>query len=1028
MFNNKILSQMKRKIVNGLLLMAFVVSSVSSFVACKDYDEDVYSEVKGRLSKEITLREALQQQVNELEALMKTFKSCECDMSKYLTKEEANLDQYLKKLDAAKYLTKEEAAAMFAQQSEVAEYAKRIAALEAAIKTLQEAIQTINLKLIQVDTNTAEIAKLAGQVSTMNSTLLAVKATAEEALELAKKGGVSEDAFKALEDRVKDLEGLVAGWNDKLTEVSQKAEEALANTEANAKLIDANKAKIDSLKKILSNIDTTKITVNLTELEERLKAVEDDYVTNGQLDSLRNELMVASEQAKLLAQLAMDLAIADSIRINNIDCIDCLISRIVDLENYVYSLTPGTPGTGYNLSTDPLYIALKGDVTNLETALGTYDSDDFDDMDDRIGDVELALDTLIGQNVFKNAISKLNKRVDSLAEVTKAIEQDVEKLKQDLDNMITGVIINGTYSPVIGYFNAPLDGRLNLLAVYHGKPDNADWQFPSDAPGDYVKDEFNKWTPRNIQIIGALSEIEGHIDASTEGETLISTTDGIKGNAGTLYLTVNPDNVDFTGKTLQLLTSQGKASPATLTPLKASDKELHFGYTRAVKNGFYQTTAVITDVEKAKLHIDYNALKNDVKALINERSKSSLLDFGKTILENVQDVLPAYAVKASWYDKSNAKTHNVYSQYGLATTAVKPLSFAFSLPYKTTMPGIDRVQNLVGELVNKLAKSIDLDLPDFSKYEKGITFTKVGYPSVDASKLEIHFKQTIKSSDLVHEGKLYEDDADVDLYFLVTNKKNGKYALVSTDDSGTAQTLLIYDEKQGKFVPATDDEFATWGAIDFEYTVQYDNTDLGPELVSEIHQIIDNLNAQYGPGSDLEKTFADLLTDVASIGDLDTKIDNAIKDDLKNTINGYISKIDKKLTKWYNRASNILDLTMMGAEGSNIGMLSMAKKKPTKVKGSIEIVPTSYSLELLAPAYKKFVAVTDVFDGTGAGLPVATAKSLATAANGANMGKVVDSDKICTLNAGTSGYIYEITYAAVDYFGKSSIRKYYVKF
>ena len=76
---------MKRKIVNGLLLMAFVVSSVSSFVACKDYDEDVYSEVKGRLSKEITLREALQQQVNELEALMKTFKSCECDMSKYLT-------------------------------------------------------------------------------------------------------------------------------------------------------------------------------------------------------------------------------------------------------------------------------------------------------------------------------------------------------------------------------------------------------------------------------------------------------------------------------------------------------------------------------------------------------------------------------------------------------------------------------------------------------------------------------------------------------------------------------------------------------------------------------------------------------------------------------------------------------------------------------------------------------------------------------------------------------------------------------
>ena len=301
---------------------------------------------------------------------------------------------------------------------------------------------------------------------------------------------------------------------------------------------------------------------------------------------------------------------------------------------------------------------------------------------------------------------------------------------------------------------------------------------------------------------------------------------------------MNPDNVDFTGKTLQLLTSQGKASPATLTPLKASDKELHFGYTRAVKNGFYQTTAVITDVEKAKLHIDYNALKNDVKALINERSKSSLLDFGKTLLENVQDVLPAYAVKASWYDKSNAKTHNVYSQYGLATTAVKPLSFAFSLPYKTTMPGIDRLQNLVGELVNKLAKSIDLDLPDFSKYEKGITFTKVGYPSVDSKKLEIHFQQWIKSSDLVNDGKLYGDASDVDLFFVVTNVANAQYALVSTNADGTEQQLWVYDPVAKTYHKATADEQAAWGAINFKYEVRYDNTDLGPELVSEIHQII----------------------------------------------------------------------------------------------------------------------------------------------------------------------------------------------
>ena len=43
------------------------------------------------------------------------------------------------------------------------------------------------------------------------------------------------------------------------------------------------------------------------------------------------------------------------------------------------------------------------------------------------------------------------------------------------------------------------------------------------------------------------------------------------------------------------------------------------------------------------------------------------------------------------------------------------------------------------------------------------------------------------------------------------------------------------------------------------------------------------------------------------------------------------------------------------------------------------------------------------------------------------MGKVIDAEKTCTMN-GQSGYIYEVTYTAVDYFGKVAIRKYYVKF
>jgi hypothetical protein len=109
-------------------------------------------------------------------------------------------------------------------------------------------------------------------------------------------------------------------------------------------------------------------------------------------------------------------------------------------------------------------------------------------------------------------------------------------------------------------------------------------------------------------------------------------------------------------------------------------------------------------------------------------------------------------------------------------------------------------------------------------------------------------------------------------------------------------------------------------------------------------------------------------------------------------------------------------------------VLSRSKKTPTKASGSLTLVPTTFSLEMFAPAYKKYVVVSDVFNEDGSEVPLGTAKTMAQAANGTNMGMVVDSDVTCTLNAGQANYIYEITYTAVDYFGKVAIRKYYVKF
>ena len=124
----------------------------------------------------------------------------------------------------------------------------------------------------------------------------------------------------------------------------------------------------------------------------------------------------------------------------------------------------------------------------------------------------------------------------------------------------------------------------------------------------------------------------------------------------------------------------------------------------------------------------------------------------------------------------------------------------------------------------------------------------------------------------------------------------------------------------------------------------------------------------------------------------------------------------------------MLNLALVGGKDSQIGLLSQSKANATNASGSLKLVPTTYSLELLAPAYKKLVVVSDVFNADGTEVAEATAKSMASAANGENMGKVITSDKTCTLNAGQSGYIYEITYTAIDYFGKVAIKHYYVRF
>lgn len=902
---------MKKKIINGVLVFAMLLAGMSTFVACKDYDEESYNELKSRLNQEMTLRQALEEQVKALDAFVKTINSCKCDM-------ETALKDYLTKGDAAKtYVTIEN--------------------FNAAIDLLNQSITKINNTLGDVDLSKGTVAE---QLNNLNTTILNVQAIANQALELAQAGNCDCD-LTPLQNGINDLNTKYLELDGRLTTAEANAAEALAKYTALEARVAANRYSIDSLANVVKNLPVGGQSVDLS-----------DYVTKEQLEAAKAEALAAAAEAKALAQEAFDKAIEalDKANANEL--------KIAQLQEQMESCKT--------------YFASK--IAALE-----------------------------GQ------VAVINTRLDGIDQKITDILTDISKIQNTLKSMITGIELQATQSPVIGYLNTPLDVRSNVLAAYYGEVTSA-IEFPATGSAQYLEaTDINMLTDRNYDVMGLadLSEAPGYFTQAA-GRFVSKNTEGSEeGNAGTLYLTINPNTVDFTGAELEMETSQANPSPIKLSPLKKSDEELSFGYTRAANNGFYEAQATLkeADIDNAKIRIDYKSLEDDAKAMLKERTKASVLEMGATLLRNAQDVAPAYGIKAPWKDGEGVE-HAVYSEYALITAAIKPLSFAFMKDYKVTrLPGLGRLQSLVGQIIDRARLQVNITNTDFSKYQGSITFQDFDLSGIAAGSIKVKINYTLK-----------DDNGNV--VYVVARDNAGRFYYRASDGK--------WYNDEGATVNMPNEAFEA-----FNITVNVEQ-DLTPDVKNALQEVIDELNAQFGASSDLAKNITDLMNDVASLGNLNTKINSEIanaKNSIKTQINNAITRAGNKIMRWFNNAHKLLYITMMGKDEKSTGLISQSVYMPTKVGySSLELIPTTYTIELLAPAYKKFVAVTNVYNASDRSeVALATAKSMASAANGNNMFKVIDNDKTCTIN-GQKGYIYEVTYTAIDYHGKVAIKKYYIEF
>ena len=530
-----------------------------------------------------------------------------------------------------------------------------------------------------------------------------------------------------------------------------------------------------------------------------------------------------------------------------------------------------------------------------------------------------------------------------------------------INKNLNSIAINATENPVLGYFNAAFVGsQLNLASSFYGTAaqNNQDWDI---AKGEFFND----------------------------------------GNAGEIYVSLNPTEIDPRCITsLKLVDSQGnEAKGFELGQLQNTSRVLTYGFTKAAAevsaNGFYAIPVKAVDPANDDFSLNKGELKEAAKNVIAKlqnpkESSLNLSQIATALYSSVNNQLKAYTVKAEYYlwnpeTMELVKKSAVAPTYNMAAFAVKPLSFNTLKDNQTLKNlGLALDKYMLPTLSDKLGKF--MDALDFQiKNENG---------------KQIKMYSMLSSKYVV----AYENGNDV---ILVNTQTGDEYTLPNTkiakNMSGSSLDQNVWKLHKETY---TDSEGNTWDswywAPDYdEATYNYERMYVFESTDNTIDELLSSINDQIGTQLQPVK---DAITNAA------TKWDNAITpvNNLLHKINAHISDVNQLLqpTMLY-KSSKTGDWNTLSTLKGKLGTRMTGT-------GSTVLVATSWTGELLAPAYKKSVYVK----GNPAGAKV-------TLMDGTTPAKKFAGSTQKVLFTATAKGDYTIVYEAVDYSGVSSAKKEY---
>lgn len=607
---------------------------------------------------------------------------------------------------------------------------------------------------------------------------------------------------------------------------------------------------------------------------------------------------------------------------------------------------------------------LKKDHPDLASAIDARIQANMDVIKDGVyADQERFEAAIQGSEAYQNLKGKVNgvdSRVSALERLRLTDAEAARRITDALDNRLNsvsgslnsaldalleqkldGITVNAMENPVTGYWNASFIGlNLKLASSFYG----------TAVVNPSTKNGVN-W-----------GEFE-------PGDVL-----GKGGNAGYLYVSLNPTEIDPSLVKVELVNSQGEpAKGFELGAIENTDKVLTFGTkaTSVSANGFYQVPVIASDPQNDGVEFDKGALAAAAKNVLNElrNPKENDLDLSKiasALYKNIP-VLTAYGVKAEYYlYNPNTETlelkktvKHAVSDYDIAAVAVKPVSYNF-LKDNATLDKLSdwAVENFrLPSLSSKLDKVIDaLNVEiSYDKADEFYTYSVITpnglFCHQDGNDVVIYGQGTDLNNGQLIDGELYRiKNATVEKKFVSTGGSAAEFVFVIKTKDSTIADLLASANKQiaGKLQP--------------------------------IKNVLSNVNAKW---------------------------ENVIA-----KVNPLLSKVASKIGS----ANKLLQPTILYVDqnGNPNTLSTIGGRLGTRFvgTGATTLYPTSWTAELLAPAYKKSISVE-----TENGTPVDPKIASVTLTDGTSAAEPFPgSVNKVIFNAEKAG-TYTIVYKAIDYSG-----------